>query len=104
MSDFISGAFTLAAVAAALFFVKYWRKSRDRMFAVFALAFVLLAIERTGLTFVSIEQDGRHLIFLARLLAFGLIIAGILDKNRSRESRHRRERGASSTLERAHVG
>lgn len=93
MQPFLSGAFMLACVAIALFFVQYWKRTRDRLFAVLALAFALLALERWVLAFVPPWQEGRHWIFLARLLAFSLIIAGIIDKNRPRRhrARHRPE-------------
>ncbi len=86
MNEFLSGAFMLAAAAAALFFIQYWRRSHERLFAILALAFFTIALERAVLAFVSVDQEGRHWIFLARLLAFLLIIFGILDKNRRRPS------------------
>lgn len=89
MNDFISGAFMFASAAAALFFYQFWRKSRDRLFAILAVAFLLIAVERTVLAFVSVELEGRHLIFVARLVAFVLIILAILDKNRRRPIRGR---------------
>lgn len=83
---FFSGAFMLASAAIALFFYRYWQRSRDRLFVVFALAFALLALERTVLAFFPAYLDGRHFIFVARLLAFVLIIYGIVDKNRPRRA------------------
>jgi uncharacterized membrane protein HdeD (DUF308 family) len=84
MHYFLSGALMLACVASALFFFRFWQKSADRLFAILALAFLLIAVERTVLAFVPVEHEGRHLIFLVRLLAFVLIILGVIDKNRSR--------------------
>jgi hypothetical protein len=86
MQEFLSGAFMLACAASALFFFRFWRKSGDRLFASLSLAFAMLAVERTVLAFVSLEFEGRHWIYLARLATFVLIIAGILDKNRPRWS------------------
>lgn len=83
MIQFLSGATALGCAAIALFFVRYWRKSGDRLFAIFALAFGLLAGERLGLAFVSPALEGRNLVYLMRLCAFILIIIGIVDKNRS---------------------
>lgn len=84
MNQFLSGALVVASAAVALFFVKYWRATHDRLFAILAFAFCLLALERTVLAFVPVSLEGRHWIFLARLLAFALIIVGVLDKNRPR--------------------
>lgn len=68
---------------AGLFFLRFWKETRDRLFALFALSFFVLAINRVGL-FLIAHQDGHgdHLYWV-RLLAFGLILVGILDKNRS---------------------
>lgn len=83
----------MACAAIALFFVRYASKTHDRLFAIFAVAFAVLAFENTILAFVPPAQEGRHWVYLARLLAFGLIIAGIIDKNRPR-------RGASDRSDR----
>jgi len=81
--SFFSGAFVAAAAAVALFFFRFWQRSRERLFAALSWAFALLALERAVLAFVPIESEGRHWIYLARLVAFMLIIFGILDKNRA---------------------
>lgn len=91
MNQFLSGAQVLACAAIALFFVKYWRATHDRLFAILGFAFCLLAVERSVLAFVPASLEGRHWIFLARLLAFGSIIVGVLDKNRPRR-RHKAAR------------
>lgn len=90
MNQFLSGAQVVACAAVALFFLKYWRATHDRLFAILAFAFCLLGLERTVLAFVPISLEGRHWIFLARLLAFVLIIIGVLDKNRPRKKREPR--------------
>ena len=82
MIQVLYGAFILACATVALFFLRYWRTSRDRLFAIMALAFALLGVERAVLAFVPPWYEGRHWIFLARLVAFILIIVGIIDKNR----------------------
>ena len=92
MNQFLSGAQMVACAAVALFFLKYWRATHDRLFAILAFSFVLLGIERTVLAFVPASLEGRHWIFLARLLAFVLIIIGVLDKNRPRRKERPRER------------
>ncbi len=81
MNQFLSGAFALCAVAVGFFFVRYWRRSHERIFLLLAIAFYMLALERTVLAFVPASLDGRHWIYLARLLAFALLIVGIVDKN-----------------------
>ncbi|MDX2020424.1 MAG: DUF5985 family protein [Deltaproteobacteria bacterium] len=82
LNAFCSGAFALACLAVALFFFRFWRKSQERLFAILCSAFALLALERTVLASVPAAHESRHWIYLARLVAFALIIIGVLDKNR----------------------
>jgi uncharacterized membrane protein HdeD (DUF308 family) len=81
--QFMSGAFMLASAAVALFFLEYWRKTGERLFAILGLAFMTFAVERIFLAYIPASYEGRHWIYLARFFAFILIIAGIIDKNRS---------------------
>jgi hypothetical protein len=84
VSQFLSGLFFASSAAVALFFIRFWQRTRDRLFMTLALAFVLLALERVVLEFVSASGESHHFIYLLRLAAFVLIIGGILDKNRAR--------------------
>lgn len=81
---FIYGAVAAACVTVALFFFRYFRGSRERLFLFFSLAFVALALNYTGMAVAQPESESRHLLYLFRLAAFLLIIAAILDKNRRR--------------------
>lgn len=87
MIRLLSGVFVGMALAVCLFFVRFWRKSHERLFALLALVFGLLAIERGVLAFVPVGHESRHWIFLVRLLAFALLILGIIDKNRRQPRR-----------------
>ena len=87
MIDFIDGASCLAATAIALFFLRFWRETRDRLFLLFGLGFVVLALNRLVLTAIDDESEAETLVYLARAGAFALIIAGIVDKNRARVQR-----------------
>lgn len=79
---FIAGVTAGLSGVAALFFWRFWRASRDRLFLAFAAAFVVFAANRVGLTIVSTEHDAW--IFALRLVAFVLLIVAIVDKNRAR--------------------
>ena len=46
MIDFLSGAVTLAYVLAGVYFLKFWKKTHDRLFAHFAIAFWLFALNQ----------------------------------------------------------
>lgn len=81
MLQFTSGAIMMAFVTASLFFARFWSKTGDRLFGIFSLAFFMMAIERATLFQIQISET-RTWVYLIRLVAFSLIIIGIIDKNR----------------------
>jgi hypothetical protein len=83
MSELISGAMAMAYLVSGLFFLRFWKDTADRLFLIFAVAFGLLAAQRTLLTVLSDRPDAHLLLYVVRLLAFLLIIAAIVDKNRA---------------------
>jgi hypothetical protein len=85
--QFVGGATMLADVVIALFFMRFWRQTSDRLFAIFSIAFLVFAFNRILLTFLNEENEGRTFLYGLRLCAFLLIIAGIIDKNRPRHAR-----------------
>jgi hypothetical protein len=87
MELFLMGAIAMASSAAALFFFRFWRETRDRLFAIFAVSFVLLAITRIGLAASSEHLEGHTHWYWVRLAAFLLILVAIADKNRRRPQR-----------------
>jgi hypothetical protein len=82
--DFLDGASCLACAAIAVFFLRFWRLSGDRLLGLFGLAFVMLAVNRIVVAAVDDAGEADALVYLARAVAFALIVAAILDKNRSR--------------------
>jgi hypothetical protein len=82
MRQFLWGALSMAHAAVALFFLRYWRTSHDRLFVYFAVAFAVMALNWIGLAMVDPGFELRHTLYLLRLAAFVLIIIGIIDKNR----------------------
>ena len=87
MREFIWGVLSMQTVVAALFFLRSWRLTSDRLFLFFALAFFAMTLNWIGLSNVDPGLERVHYVYLFRLAAFALIIAGIIDKNRGR--RHR---------------
>jgi hypothetical protein len=80
---FMWGATTVACWIVALFFLKYWRSTRDRLFLFFSIAFWVLSLNWLGLAAADPYQEARHWAYLVRVVGFTCIILGILDKNRS---------------------
>jgi hypothetical protein len=83
MREFMLGATAALCVVAALFFLRFWRQTRDRLFAYFSVAFGLLAGNWTALALIPAEHESRTLAYVVRLVAFALILVGVVDKNRS---------------------
>ncbi len=81
MTDFLSGATMFAALAIAVFFFRFWRTTRDRLFLLFSLAFTVFAANRLLLFFL--EEEAQVWVYASRAAAFALIIAAIVDKNRA---------------------
>ncbi len=82
MHQLFQGALTIESWAIALFFLRFWRESGDRLFVVFTVAFLVLGLD-WGLRGVwTPPAETRHYFYLVRLVAFALLIAGIVDKNR----------------------
>ncbi len=82
MSLFFTGALTLGNVVIAMFFHRFWRKTGDRFFGLFALAFVTFAAARIALTIIDEQNEGRDYVYFVRLVGFLIILVAILDKNR----------------------
>lgn len=81
--DYLSGAITLGFVVAALFFLRFWRRTDDGLFLAFAIAFALLGIGQAVQALANIPEEERSYIFLIRLAAFVLILLAVLRKNRA---------------------
>jgi hypothetical protein len=77
-----SGALAITCWVAGLFFLKFWRVSRDRFFLFFLLAFWVLSLNWIVLIIEQPILESRQDAYVIRLLAFVLIIIGVVDKNR----------------------
>lgn len=83
MIEFLSGAVTMGFLTAALFFIRFWRKSRDRLFLAFAVAFALFALNQCLAFWLGANDERIGYTYLLRVLGFVLILAAIVDKNLS---------------------
>ena len=82
LATFISGALAMAYAVVALFFLRFWRRTRDRLFLAFAAAFALLALQRLVLVITTRWLENSGWLYTIRLAAFALLLIAILDKNR----------------------
>jgi Ca2+/Na+ antiporter len=86
-SDFLLGIMAAFNGVAALFFARFWRDTGDRLFAIFALAFLLLVVQRFLLSILGQQSEWQASVYLVRLAAYVMILVAILDKNRGDQAR-----------------
>lgn len=82
MTELLSGILVAEYAAIALFFAKFWAKSRDRLFLMFSCAFVILTLQRFAIATTQEILEQQAPLYLLRLTAFVVIIVAIIDKNR----------------------
>ena len=80
--DFLSGAVAFGFLITGLFFLRFWMRVHDSLFAWFAVAFWLLGVGQAIIALGRIPLEDRSSVYLIRLVAFLLIIFAIFWKNR----------------------
>lgn len=80
LNAFLSGLITMGHATAGLFFLRFWRKTGDRLFAWFAFAFWLLGTIRVLIAFQQ-DPTEEHYLYWFRLVAYLAILLAIVDKN-----------------------
>lgn len=83
LAALIAGALAAGYTVAGLFFARFWSQTRDRLFAMFATAFWLLAAQRVAAVVTASWVEDTTWLYMVRLMAFLLILIAILDKNRA---------------------
>jgi hypothetical protein len=71
-----------AAGVSAIFFLRFWRESRELLFALFSVALWLLAASWILLACFNPVGEAQGYVYGIRLLAFLFIIVAIVQKNR----------------------
>lgn len=87
VEGFLLGIIVTASVTAGIFFLRFWRRTRDPLFLAFAAAFTIEGLNRIGFLFIARPNEGSPTIYIVRLVAFLLILAAIIWKNRRRTDR-----------------
>ena len=86
--QFMYGGLFVMCLAVGFFFLRFWYLQRDRFFVLFATAFWAMGSSwGVHLVYASSSETGPN-VYVFRIVAFLLIIAAIIDKNRrsARES------------------
>ena len=81
ISIFLLGAEASAAFTACVFFLRFWRDTRDFWFAAFAFFFLVEGANRVVLSTMAHPNEGSPWVYVARLLALLLLLGAILRKN-----------------------
>lgn len=79
---YLYGVTSMGSFVIALFFLRYYRMTKDELFIWFSLAFFAFAANWSVLA-ISWEPEATHLIYILRLVGFALLATGILRKNRA---------------------
>ena len=82
--EFLSGAAALAYLLAGVYFLRFWRKTRDGLFLSFAWAFWLLALNQAVVSLLGAGDERTGYAYLLRVIGFVLILLAIIRKNASR--------------------
>ena len=83
LADFTAGLLVMGYLITALFFSRFYRDARDRLFLWFAAGFILLAVQRSALAMADAFPVDPIWYYVIRLVAFVLFLAAIIDKNRA---------------------
>jgi hypothetical protein len=81
MSLMLLGAISMACLIAGVFFLRFWRDTKDRFFLLFALSFFIEGLNRFALGLTSDPNEARPFFYFVRFLSFCLILAAIALKN-----------------------
>ena len=82
IKEFLLGALVMGDAVLGLFFLHYWRVTRDRFFLFFTWSFVLGAASRLVLAVHLGNDESEPLVYLIRFFSYVIIVAAIVDKNR----------------------
>ena len=83
LNHFLLGGVVVACGVVGLYFLRFWRRSGERLFLIFGIAFWTLGVNWLALSLTR-QDEVRTWLYELRLAAFVLILVGIIDKNRPR--------------------
>ena len=83
LPNFLGGAIVFGYALIGVFFLKFWRRTRDSFFSYFATAFFMLALGRVIEAITRTNETTTPYVYAFRLIAFVIIIFAIMHKNLS---------------------
>jgi hypothetical protein len=87
MITYIAGLVTMGYIVAAAFFLRFWQRTGDYLFAIFALSFVLFALNQLLAAVLGLAKEDQSWLYLLRLAGFVALIVAIVVKNFSTPKR-----------------
>jgi len=81
IEGFLLGVIATSSITAGVFFLRFWRHTRDALFLSFAIAFIVEGLNRISVLFLARPNEGSPVIYVVRLCVFLLILAAIVKKN-----------------------
>lgn len=81
LSIFLLGVIAAASFTAMLFFLRFWRDTRDFLFAAFAFFFLVEGVNRVVLSTMTHPNEGSPWVYIARLIALLVLLGAIIRKN-----------------------
>lgn len=82
MEQMLMGSIAMGWAVAGLFFFRFWRHTRDRFFLFFAASFWIESVNRLALGVWANASETHPVFYGIRLVAYGLILLAIWQKNR----------------------
>jgi uncharacterized membrane protein len=83
LANFSYGVIGALCWVVGLYFLRFWKKTRDRFFGYFAAAFWLLGVGRLAMAVLGETNEAHRSIYLVRLVAYAVFLLAIVDKNRA---------------------
>jgi hypothetical protein len=80
-ADVISGAIAALSLVAALFFLRFWRSSRDKFFLWFAISFGIEGLNRMAMAITRQANEDTPVHYVVRLVSYLVILYAIVEKN-----------------------
>ena len=84
MNNMLNGAIAMAAFVIAMFFLNYWKRTKDRFFLLFFLSFLIQCLNRVLMVELPEASESSALFCTIRFFSYLLILFAILDKNRGK--------------------
>jgi hypothetical protein len=81
IEDLLLGAISMVCFTVSLFFLRFWKTTRDRFFLFLAASFLVEGVERIAMAVIPHSNEDEPLFYLIRLLSFGILLYGIAEKN-----------------------